>query len=77
MIGPKLEPTMGCRTIAPMLEARKCSLIMGVVKTGSTPRPGGCDLLQCDPKTGTQPQRSLGGRAWKTLKPRWKTLKSR
>jgi Sel1 repeat len=75
MIGPKLEPSMGGRTIAPMLEARKCSLMMGVVKTGATPRPGGCDLLQRDPMA-TRARRSRRGRAWKTLKPRCKTSKS-
>jgi hypothetical protein len=45
MNGPKLKPSMGGRTIAPMLEARKCSLIIGAVKTGSTPRLGGSNPL--------------------------------
>jgi len=60
-----------------VLEACKCLWMVSAVKTGSAPRPGGRDLLQHGPKTGTQPRRSRRGRAWRTLKPRWKTLKLR
>ena len=58
MMGPTLKPSMGGRTIAPMLEARKCSLMIGAVRTGSIPRPGGCDLLQSNFKTEMQPRSS-------------------